>query len=83
MGVRVGVRVGVCVGWGGGIKAEGVCRLGLPGVRTRAPSEGGTLHSWMGGLVVHPLREVGSQMGHLTVGGKPFLLCESGTVSRY
>ena len=41
-------------GWGGGIKAEGVRRLVLPGVRTCSPSEEGVLHAWTGGLVVRP-----------------------------
>ena len=37
------------------IKAEGVCRLVLPGVRICSPFEEGVLHSSMGGLAVHPL----------------------------
>ena len=42
-------------GGGGGIKAEPVCRLVLPGARTCSPFEEGILHTWMGGSVVHPL----------------------------
>ena len=43
--------------WGGGgaIKADRVCRLVLAGVRTCSPFEEGLLHSWMGGLYIHPL----------------------------
>ena len=40
---------------GAAIEAKGGCRLVLPGVRTRSPFEEGIPHSWMGGLVVHPL----------------------------
>ena len=42
-------------GGGGGIKAERVFRLVLPGVHTCLPFEGGILHVVMGWLVVHPL----------------------------
>ena len=38
-----------------GIKAEIVCRLVLPDVRACLPVEEGILHSWIGGLVVHPM----------------------------
>ena len=37
------------------IKAEGVCRLVLPGVSTCSPFEEGILHMWMGGWVVQQL----------------------------
>ena len=45
------------LGGGGGVamKAERLRRLVLPAVRTCSPSEEGTLHLWMGGLVVRPL----------------------------
>ena len=70
-----------CFFFGGGgcaIKAERVCWLVLPGVPTCAPFEEGILHSWIGGLIGHPLRwgmkkegserlrEVGRQLGHVT-----------------
>ena len=42
-------------GGGGGIKAEGVCRSVLPGVRTCLPFAEGILHPWTGGWVVHPV----------------------------
>ena len=42
-------------GGGGARKAEGVCRLILPGVRTCLPFEERILHSWIGGLVAHLL----------------------------
>ena len=42
-------------GGGCAIKAEGVCRLVLPGVRTCAPFKEGIVHSWIGGLGAHPL----------------------------
>ena len=41
----------------------------LPGVCMCAPFEEGSLHLWVGGLVAHLLREVGSQMSYLTAGG--------------
>ena len=59
--------------WEGGgcaIKAEGVCRLVLPGVCTSLPSEEGILHSWKGGGVWLPTRWVGVRR----VGG-----CHQGT----
>ena len=37
------------------MRAEYVCRLVFPGVRTCSHFEGGMLHLWIGGLVVHPL----------------------------
>ena len=36
------------------IKAEGGCRLVLPGVRTCAPFEEPILREWTGALAVHP-----------------------------
>ena len=45
-------------GGGGAIKAEGVCRLVLRGVRTCAPLEEGGHHARRGGLVAHPLGRV-------------------------
>ena len=42
----------------GGIKAEGVCQLVLPGVRKCAPFEEGIpplVGGWVGGWVAHPL----------------------------
>ena len=61
---------------GGGGGAKRVCRLLLPGARTCAPFEEGTIYLCTGGLVAHPLvrvkrvgsgklRQVGSQLGSL------------------
>ena len=63
------------------IKAEGVCRLVLPGVCMCAPFEEGILHLWNRWVGCPPvglgvrregsenLREVGSQLGYLTARG--------------
>ena len=50
----------MCVWGGGAVKAGWVCRLVLPGVPKCSPFEEGILHSWMGGLVVHPLEVKGA-----------------------
>ena len=56
------------VGTGGGggaggcaIKAEGVCRLVLPGARTWSPLEEETFHAWIGGWL--PTCSVGAEDG--------------------
>ena len=50
-----GPRAGGEGGFGAcAIKAEWVCRLVLPGVRTCSPFEEGILRVWIRGLVVHP-----------------------------
>ena len=41
---------GVCAA-----KAERICWLVLPGERTWSPFEEAILHSWIGGLVAHPV----------------------------
>ena len=61
----------------GAIKAEGVCRLVLLGVRMCAPFEGGNPPLWVGcppplgegGRFTKP-REVGRLLGYRTAGGK-------------
>ena len=50
-----GIRAKPVLGGGGGIKAERVCWLVPPGVRTCTPFEEEILYSWIDGLVAHTL----------------------------
>ena len=50
----VGGQGGGCAR-GGAVKAERVCLLVLPGVRTCSPFEEAILHLWIAGLGAHPL----------------------------